>query len=155
MSFFLGVMRYQAADAGRAAQVLVALAETVKTNWDGYLQRFLRVHGQRMADELEAVLKTSGIEGGASAKIAILWLQNVANIPLLLPTDRHIQEFCKEHGLSEKALVETADNLGLNIAVLDDLLALEASAGIKTSPVPKSKKAAAGALTSKLTKRSL
>lgn len=109
----------------KATNLLSALGAMVKKTWDGYLQRFLREHGRKMVAELGAILNSAGISDSASRKIATLWLQNVANVPVLLSSDRYIQAFCREHQLSDTELVETADRLGLNISVLDDLLAME------------------------------
>ena len=119
---------YEAADAAKASNMLISLAQAVQKKWDGYLQRFLRTHGEKMAEELGGVLNSTGIENQAASKIAVLWLQSVANIPILLPRDPYIQTFCREHALSEQQLLEAADRLGLNVGVLDDLLALEALA---------------------------
>ena len=100
-----------------------------------------------MASELAKVLKTAGIQDRSAAKTAVLWLQNVANAPILLPEDQYVQDFCKDHRLSEQELVDTADRLGLNVAVLDDLLALEATAA-NEEKLAKGKKAPAKAAAS-------
>jgi hypothetical protein len=120
-------------NARKATKTIISLAEVVRRNWGGYLQRFLREHGQKMVEEFQRVLKTTGVSQEAAAKIAVLWLQNVANIPILLPEDVYIRSFCEDHKLSPQTLVDTADRLGLNVAVLDDLLALEAAAGTEKS----------------------
>src|SRR5579864_9074605 len=82
-----------AADARKATKTIVSLAKVVKRNWDGYLQRFLRKHGEKMVKDLQAALKSAGMGHEAGAKIAVLWLQNVANIPILLPGDIYIRSF--------------------------------------------------------------
>src|SRR6266436_982733 len=131
---------YEAADAAKASNMLISLAQAVQKKWDGYLQRFLRTHGEKMAEELGGVLNSTGIENQAASKIAVLWLQSVANIPILLPRDPYIQTFCREHALSEQQLLEAADRLGLNVGVLADLLALEALAASQAEPKRGSKK---------------
>jgi hypothetical protein len=141
---------FQEDEAGKASKVVISLAAAVARSWNGYLQRFLRQHGERMASELSTVLKTAGFGDHAAEKTAVLWLQNVANIPILLPRDQYIKDFCSEHQLSQQKLLDTADRLGLNVAVLDDLLALEATAGEeapkrKQKPKRKLKTAAAKA----------
>lgn len=114
--------------ATRATVTLVSIARVTQRLWQGHLQRLLRDHGKRMAAELGAALREAGVSAAAAPRIAVLWLQSVANIPLLLPGDPHIKDFCKEHRLTQRQLVASADRLGLNVAVLDDLLALEALA---------------------------
>lgn len=116
------------ANATQACSTLVSLAAAVQEKWKGHLQRFLREHGEKMSHEMQAVISSAGVGRMQSRKIAVLWLQNVANLPILLPDDPHIQEFCHNHGISQSALVDTADRLDLNVAVLDDLIALETQA---------------------------
>jgi hypothetical protein len=110
------------------AKSISLLAQVVQKTWDGHIQRFLRDHGTLMLDQLGSILGSAGLGEKATRKIALVWLQNVANIPLLMTDDVYVQAFCKEHQLTDKELVSTADRLGLNLSVLDDLLALEAAA---------------------------
>jgi hypothetical protein len=114
--------------AQNSVRLLSSIANIVKAQWDGYIQRFLRDQGERMVKDFADALKATGLTNAKARKIALVWLQNVANIPLLLSGDEYVQSFCREHKVSEQELVNTADRLGLNISVLDDLLALEALA---------------------------
>jgi hypothetical protein len=115
--------------ACQASIRFTSLAQVIQKRWNGYLQKLLRSHGEKMARELGEALGEAGLDPDESAKISVLWLQNVANLPILLPNDSHISGFCKTHSLSDPALLDTADRLGLNVAVLDDLLALDAAVG--------------------------
>jgi len=112
--------------ADNAIALFTSVAAAIKKRWNGHLHRLLREHGQTMTDDLGALLVENGVERRIAQKVATLWLQNVANIPLLLPDDAHIRSFCKRAGISPRQLLETADGLGLNVTVLDDLLALQA-----------------------------
>ena len=96
-----------------------------------------------MVDQLQQMVMSTGVGEKESRKTAVLWLQNVANIPILLPEDDHIRDFCKKHKITKEELVDSADRLDLNVAVLDDLLALEASAGESSRPTPRQKRAKA------------
>lgn len=116
------------ADAAILVDRIVSTAKLVVVRWGGSIQLLLRRYGQLMANELSGKLVESGVEKDVADAATVLWLQNVANLPLLLETDAHIQTFCQTHKLSTKDLVVTADRLGLNIAVLDDLLSMEVSA---------------------------
>jgi len=129
--FLLRVLIQQGATAEQASEAvigLIRLATRLEAKWGGYIQRFLRRHGEQMVDELKAEFVDLGVKAPAAAKIAVLWLQNVANLPVLLPDDPHIRRFRERFQLSEGQLLETADRLGINVSVLDDLLALEARA---------------------------
>lgn len=120
--------------AQASVRLLSSVANVVKAKWTGYVQRFLREQGQRMVNDLADALRQADVAEATSRKIALVWLQNVANIPVLSTSDAYVQSFCKEHELSEEELVNTADRLGLNVSVLDDLLALEALAASEAAP---------------------
>ena len=51
----------------------------------------------------------------------VYWLQNVLGLPLSLKDDA-VVEFAAEHSLAPERLIEAADSIGLNLAVLDDLI---------------------------------
>lgn len=127
-AFLVAALQRVGVDAGKADQlvsVLVNLASTVRKRWSGFIQRYLREHGTRMAEDLEAILKKEGLEAQDARRAAILWLQNVANLPLLASGEERVRTFCSRHNISDRALLEAADSLGLNVAVIDDLLELE------------------------------
>ena len=111
-------------DASNAANLLFRMGQMTLKHWDGHIQRFLRAQGLRMVEELTPILESSDLSHPAAKKLATLWLQNVVNMPLILPEDTHIKSFCHQTGLSESELTDAADSLDLNIAVLDDLLML-------------------------------
>jgi hypothetical protein len=126
--------------AVQICSTIVAIARAVQDKWDGHLQRLLRAHGEKMSSDLQTMLSATGIGEKESKKIAVLWLQNVANIPILLPEDPHVEQFCHDHGIAHAALVDAADRLDLNVAVLDDLMALEAQAAAVLEPTKRVKR---------------
>ena len=110
-----------------ATELIVSLAQTVTKKWGGHIQRLLRNHGEKMAETLAKELERSGIHQNYAKKIATIWLQNVANIPILLDDDAHILSFRKQFGMTRQDLLDTADSIGINVSVLDDLLAIQAN----------------------------
>jgi hypothetical protein len=60
--------------------------------------------------------------GHAEAQAATLWIQNVMNAPVLA-VDSRVRAFMQELNVSEEELISEADRLGLNLSVLEDLLA--------------------------------
>lgn len=115
----------EAGEAEKATLCLLKFSRLVNNKWDGYIQRFLRSHGERMVKELQNDFIDSGLEIEQSGRIAAVWLQNVCNIPVLLSGDPHISNFCSKFKLTENELVNILDNLGLNACVADDLLAID------------------------------
>ena len=122
------------ATSTRTVNLLQAAAVTTRKRWGGHIQCFLREQGLRMAKDLAAVLQQAGLQEAPAMRAATLWLQNVANLPILLSGDPHIRRFCAQNGVSEEELLESADRLGLNVAVLDDLLTVAAQASAGGSP---------------------
>jgi len=111
-------------DATAAADALLKLSRLINSKWNGYVQRFLREYGAKMVKELQGYLTRSGVGSDQSKRIATVWLQNVCNLPVLLDGDPHIRNFCSKFRLTESALVDKLDELGLNACLADDLLAL-------------------------------
>ena len=68
-----------------ALDALTGCSKAVNAEHGGLIQRFLRKHGDAMVGELEASLAAAGLPPAAARKTGALWLQNVANIPVLLP----------------------------------------------------------------------
>lgn len=126
--FLTGLLIHMGIDnetALKATSIVTRVAKTVNDRWDGYVQRFLRDHGDKMVEDLRRMLTQDGLETTQATTAAILWLQNVANLPLLLSNEADVQRFCARFDLSAKQLVDIIDGLGLNVAVFDDLLAYE------------------------------
>ncbi len=111
--------------ADSAASVLVNFADIGKKKWNGHIQIFLRDSCIAIVEELSKILGTAGLDKNVAKKMSILWLQNTINAPLIAEDDKHIQSFCKQNHISQSKLVRMADELDLNLAVLDDLLAIK------------------------------
>lgn len=115
--------------AHRTLQLIEDTARAVHDSWQGYVQRFLRDSGSRMASELGEVLSRSGVDEKHAQRAAALWLQNVLNMPILCPHDDSIRSFVTAVGISEKQLLEAADEIGMSAIVLDDLVRFAMSTG--------------------------
>ena len=114
--------------ADEAVRLIANLGARVQQRWGGHVQRLLREHGRRMADDVAGDLIASGLPEDVALKAATLWLQRVCNIPSILPGDVHIEQFCARFDVTPDQLVDAADRLSLNVSLLDDLLAIEAIA---------------------------
>jgi hypothetical protein len=110
--------------ATNVASAITSVARGVREQWAGYVQRFLRRHNLAMIEELGNHLHDFGIERTAASRAAILWLQNVANAPVLMEDER-VRDFCARFNVSREQLIEEADRVGVNLSVLEDLLVTE------------------------------
>jgi hypothetical protein len=111
-------------DEIESKRILVVLHEAAKSltqHYDGKVQLCLRKYGQKILDELCDKFLFGDL-GDHEVKDAITcWLQNVANVPLYRRTEAN-KEFCEKLKISTEELVEEADRLDINIALLDDMI---------------------------------
>jgi hypothetical protein len=74
-----------------------------------------------MVDELGTHFKFSKLTGSEVQNIFVLWMQNVLNMPIGLSTNA-IQSYCKEMNIKYTDLLNAADRLDINVALLDDVI---------------------------------
>lgn len=123
-----GLLRSVLVQAGLSAEraqvalvTLVEAASTLQAQHDGRIQRLLRAHAEAFLTEVSAVFTFSHLPTEAARLALTLWLQNVTTLPLEL-WDRDIAEFCRQFGCTRADLVAVADDLDLNVALVDDAL---------------------------------
>ncbi len=106
-------------------KIIRALCQTafgITTNYSGRLQIFLRKYGFMMMEEISNVIKIDDLNDVDKRNAIIIWLQNVINMPIGTSEEKSVKNFCKTYDLNTQELMELADNLGINVAVIDDLL---------------------------------
>lgn len=111
--------------ANHAIAIAVQAAKRLDAVYSNGVHLMLRKAGEQLRQEMTELLAGIGIENPQIAKGATLWLQNVANLPLLVPQDEHVAAFCQRFRMTPTELLTLCDRLGLNVAVLDDLLAAD------------------------------
>jgi hypothetical protein len=111
--------------AQRAVRAWVAVAHGLCERHGGRVQRYLRQYGERILAEASSTFPGTELSGAELRNAFTLWLQNCLNMPLLLVDDT-IEAFCQTHGITTAALIDGADSMNLYLAVLDDLLRLQA-----------------------------
>lgn len=115
-------------DSGLADEVsrrmivtLVELAQALMRGYDGKLQRYLRRYGELMLSELGDSFSFSQLSQEQVLDSFTYWLQNALLMPLSL-VDDNVRAFGESHGLTESDLITSADELGLNLAWMDDVI---------------------------------
>lgn len=119
-----GVLVQAGLGAERAQVALVTLVEaagTLQARHDGRIQRLLRAHAEAFLTEVSATFAFSRLPAESARLALTLWLQNVTTLPLEL-WDRDVVEFCRQFGCTREDLVAVADDLDLNLALVDDVL---------------------------------
>jgi hypothetical protein len=107
-----------------ALRTIRQTAEVCMKQWGGKPQVFLRHIAEAWANDLTDKLNRAGMAKSMAHTLSVLWLQNVVSAPLLAGRSPAVQAFCRNEGVTEQELVEAADHVGLNIAVLDEILAM-------------------------------
>jgi len=111
-------------DASTGRQVIIEVAKAVQQQWDGKLQQYLRAWGERLLDELPATFHIKALSEEAVRYAFTYWLQSVLGLPILLPHPV-VRDYAQAHRTTLDDLVVAADSLNLNVALLDELVALE------------------------------
>jgi hypothetical protein len=127
MRDILTQMGYTAETSNVALTTIVEAARGLQAHHQSRVQKYLRVYGERMLAELGQTFAFSALSPDQTHYAFTLWLQNVLNMPIALYTNE-LDRIARERGLSPEAVVDTADAMDLNLAVLDDLMAAEATA---------------------------
>ena len=107
--------------AEQAAKVLSAAADGLVRNFDGKVQRYLRRYGELMLAEVPQYFDLPHLSDAETRTAFAYWLQNVADMPISTE-ENGLEAFCKKHDLTAAQVVAAADEMDLNLAVLDDLL---------------------------------
>ena len=107
----------------RALAALEECARVLKSRHKGKLQVCLRALSESLLTSMMKEFEFTGWSQEATREALTLWLQNVANAPLPLD-DEHVRRFCKTHNIARGDLVQAADDLDVNVALLDDLVQL-------------------------------
>lgn len=121
---------FSSEEANQAWSIVKEASAAVQNSFAGNMHFFLRDHAEIMLRQLSENIKFSNLDDAKAEQAFALWLQNSCNLPLSL-FDEYVLEFCDRFNIPLAALVSAADNLKLNLAVVDDLIRVhfEASGG--------------------------
>lgn len=102
---------------------LCQIAKRLNEDFGGKIQLYLRSYGETMLREALALFSLQGGSEDETRRVFTAWLQKVTNMPLLLLAPE-VSEFCGKHEISVAELIEAADNIDMNVAIVDELLKL-------------------------------
>jgi hypothetical protein len=108
-------------EARRGLGVMCDAALSLQRQFDGKVQRYLRRYGELMLRELDEFFQFTDLDADATRAAFTYWLQNVLNMPLPM-LDERITAACQRLGVQPDELIVAADELGINLAFLDDVL---------------------------------
>lgn len=108
-------------ESRRAVSAIAEAALAFHQRFNGKVQHYLRRYGEQMLSDAAQLFRSSGLDEGRLKLALTYWLQNVLNMPLSL-LDEPVRRFCAQNGLTPEALIAAADELDLNLALVDDLV---------------------------------
>lgn len=121
ISEILSINGIDQSDIDKTLSAICKVAQAIKENYDGKIQKFLRKYGEDIVTEFDSHISFSDVDRGTQSRILVKWIQNTLAMPLAF-SNIYTAKFCKKEGVNYLELAEAADNIGLNGAVLDDLI---------------------------------
>ena len=106
-----------------ALTTLQEAAQSLRQSYDGKIQKYLRRYGETMLREVHAHFHFTVIKPEEVADAFTYWLQNVVDMPLSLRDDA-LRAFSDHYGFTTTDVVEGADLIDMNLALVDDLVQL-------------------------------
>ncbi|WP_320044586.1 hypothetical protein [uncultured Desulfobacter sp.] len=108
-------------ESKRSLRIMHEAARNLSEHHDGKIQKYLRKYGQKMIDELSENFTFSAMKDEDVKYAFGYWLQNVLNLPIILKAES-VNKFCKNIDVTCNELTEKADDLDINLALVDDLV---------------------------------
>jgi len=107
--------------AQHCALVVREAAAGIQNKFAGRVQRYLRKYGDLMVTNLASDLGVASLPVESLRQAGALWLQNVANMPVPMESEQELA-FCERVGIDRNTFVDLADDMGINVAFLDDIM---------------------------------
>ncbi|MGE5830727.1 MAG: hypothetical protein ACM30G_20515, partial [Micromonosporaceae bacterium] len=89
----------------------------------GSVTQYLRRYGEAMLADIGRYFRFTVADSDSVRRAFVYWLQNTLGMPLSL-SGPELRKFCARHGVTESDVIAAADEIGLNVALLDDLVHL-------------------------------
>jgi hypothetical protein len=118
---FLMENGFEKTAAEKSVVSLAEVADGIHKNFDGKVQHYLRTYGELLLKDLPKKFKFSQLDSSQARQVFIFWMQNVLTLPLSLE-DETMKIFAGRYGVEPADLIKEADEMGLNLSLLDDLI---------------------------------
>lgn len=112
----------------QAASLVSLVAGVIKDNYAGKVHRTFRHYGEIIRDELVKAFSGSSVSESDLREGISYWLQSAFSLPI--PVERQaVLDYCEEKGITPEILWQVADDLGINLGIVDFLLDRQHSSG--------------------------
>jgi hypothetical protein len=109
------------ATARRAMTAVAEAAAVFHTQFAGMVQRYLRGFGDQILEDAGKRFGFSQLNAAEQRLAFTYWIQNTLNMPVGVDIPA-VRSLCDTFRVSSAELHETVDELGINLALLDDVL---------------------------------
>jgi hypothetical protein len=110
-----------AKQAERSVCAIWEAAKSVEKNFNGKIQQYLRGYGQQMMNEVRSHFELTQLNNDDVNFVFSHWLQNVLYVPIQLAFKDYVGlEDYRDLTLGD--MIEVADELDINLALVDDIL---------------------------------
>jgi hypothetical protein len=108
-------------EAHRALRVLAETARGLQQHYQGKVQLYLRWYAELILNDLKRVFEFTALSEAEARYALTLFLQNTTAMPISL-RDHSIDAFCGKYKLTPEQLFSAADELDINLALVDDVI---------------------------------
>jgi hypothetical protein len=113
-------------DSNKISMFLVGVAKNISSNYAGKPQHILRKYGELMRNDLVKEFADDNVNKDDLRYAITHWLQNVLGLPISLE-HKALKDYCTKNKITLKDLWKAADDVDMNVVVVDDLLVYAAS----------------------------
>jgi hypothetical protein len=124
LSYVLSRHGFKEKEIEKSIEVLSNVSKVIEGKFDGKVQKMLREQGDVMRNSLMQAFSNNALAENELKYAVTLWMQNALSFPLSLENDAK-RKFCRRKNISLEQVTEAADELDINVAVVDDLLEME------------------------------
>lgn len=105
-------------DIKEIAETLVNIAVAVKDKYDGKIQSIFRKYGEIIRKELVSSFSDDNSDNEKITMGVSLWLQSAFGLPILSERP-NVKDYCDQNGISKDQLSDIADEIDINLGVVD------------------------------------
>jgi len=122
LGIVLGRIGFSEEQADQLVRALCDLAKCLDKTYQGKVQLLLRAFGMELVNNVLQALPLEDSMGKQNASLVVMhWLQNVLNLPVLVPSPG-LQTLLAETGAEAEEVLAAVDELDINVALLDEIL---------------------------------
>jgi len=122
LSILLERIGFSKEQASQLVKALCELARCLNETYQGKVQLLLRTFGMELVNKVLRAMPLEDSLGKQNASLVVMhWLQNVLNLPVLVPSPG-LQTLLAETGAEVEEVLAIVDGQNINVGLLDEML---------------------------------